>query len=138
MSLLRKLAGFFVVTLGPVAAQHWMRRADFGEVLDSIVSTAMFTLAYAVGLALNSRISRQTELVPGPVGRLPHPFVRGALAGAVSQAVIWGTWMSMAHDVRYSFGAWPLVFNLLVCSGAAFAVERTLARRLPGTRDASR
>jgi hypothetical protein len=133
MSLLRKLAGFFAVTLGPLAAQHLMRRADFGEVLDSIASTGMFTLAYAVGPALNSRISQESELVPGPVA-----FGRGAVAGAVSQAVIWGTWMAMAHDVRYSFGAWALVFNLLVCSGAAIAVERTLSRRLPRERDAAR
>ena len=117
------LAGCFVATLGPVTALHLMKRNDAGELLDAIVSTLMFTLAYGAGRALARWLGAHAK------SSGPAAFVRGFAGGAVAQLVIWGVWMALPHDLRYAIGGViGLPLNLLVCVAAGVSIERWSSR----------
>jgi hypothetical protein len=121
MSALRSAFGFYAVLVGPITWQHLARQAVVGELIDALVSTLMFSLAYAAGLAL-ARVRR--------ISHSPHAFRRGAAAGAVALALAFGLWIPMPHDLRYSFGVWALVGNLGICALAAILVEFASSRAL--------
>ena len=123
MSALRSAIGFFLVLLGPITWKHLARQNDFGELLDSIVSTASFTLAYAAGLALTRRRLAARTLARSAA------FPRGVVAGILGLALWIAFWTVLPAPLPDEIGPWwSFAINLLLGATSAVIVERAWPR----------
>jgi hypothetical protein len=119
------LIGFFLPTLGAVTMDHLLKQPVPSELLDALVVALLFTALFALGIRLGSRRGE---------GRAParNGFLHGLAAGIVVQVGMWGFWISVPHDVRYSFGIWPLLGHMLVMVLAGYLLCRVRMPSLSG------
>jgi hypothetical protein len=119
--------GFFLVTLGPVTAAHLMKYAGWGEIADSVVTTAVFTAAFLLG-------GPGLRLLPGEngavVGSALRSFAMGAMAGGLMQAFLWSFWLLLPQGIRYSLGEHALALHLVLAAVLGF-----VAAAMPGRRE---
>jgi hypothetical protein len=119
------LIGFFVPALGSATVDHLLKRPDPGEILDSTLVAMVFTAVFAIGVRLG-----QT----GGDGHVAERsgFLIGLTTGLAVQLVLWGFWLSVPHDARYSLGAWPLLGHMILMASAGFAIRRFRLSPLSG------
>jgi hypothetical protein len=124
MNRIRLLIGFFVPTLGSAALDHLLKRTDPGEILDSMLVAVVFTAVFALGVRLGQDGG-------GHVAE-PGGFRTGFAAGLTVQLVVWGFWLSVPHDARYSFGSWPLLGHMILMVTAGYTLSRLRRSRVSG------
>lgn len=125
MNRIRLLIGFLVPTFGSATLDHLLKRPDPGEVLDAMLVAVVFTVIFALGLRLGQDGG-------GWHVAEPRGFRTGFAAGLAVQLVVWGFWLLVPHDARYSLGAWPLLGHLVLMGTAGYSLRRVRGPRLSG------
>jgi|GEM_PF-923098 hypothetical protein len=115
------LTGFFTPMFVTVTVDHLYKQPGMGEVMDSVITSLFFTGVFAVGITLGKGFPLRAT--PGS-----SLFV-GFLAGLFVQILLWGFWLMVPHEVRYSFGVWPLVGHLILFAGVGYSLSRICGRR---------
>lgn len=111
--------GFFAVTLLPVVTQHVVKAAEgrvVAEVLDGVLSSLVFALAYAGGAAL-AGVWRSVNV----------NFSDGMTAAACYWLSLWGFWQLAPDALGIVLGGWIFGIHLLVAA-AAGALSASLSR----------
>jgi hypothetical protein len=108
--ILWRAVGFLAVTLIAVSIGHLAKHPSPGELVDAVVSSLVFTAAFALGgfLGRQSRRSASPAFSHSP----KLEVLVGAVAAGVVQLIIWIYWLSIPIERRHEFGEWPLFVHL--------------------------
>ncbi|NRB47880.1 MAG: hypothetical protein HRU41_09430 [Saprospiraceae bacterium] len=103
--VLPRTFGFFLITLLPLVGLHVIKLPIWGEVIDGVLSSFVFTLPYGMGLLLIKQFMI-------PLKSTKQEVYVGMISAACMWAVVWVFWSIVPNDFRSSAEVWAFNMHL--------------------------
>lgn len=103
--VLPRTLGFFLITLLPVVGLHIATLPSWGELIDGVISSFVFTLPFALGFFVIKQFA-------APATSTKQEVYLGMISAAFMWTVIWVFWSAVPEGFRSSTEAWAFNIHL--------------------------